>query len=198
MLARVSHIEAFRQWRDDESATAEDLVERLNAPATESMAAGTAFHRALELAEDGEYETLQANGFTFHVDADIDLQLPSIRELRASRHYGELEITGCVDATVGRRIDDHKTTGSFDPDRYLDGCSWKFYLDIFGADIFRWNVFVIRAHRSKARTYDVVDQHTLEQFRYPGLHEDCAALAHAYFETAVALSIPSYQFAEAA
>lgn len=175
MRARVSNIEAFRQWRDDEEATPADLVARLTSfAATPQMLAGTAFHKALELAPDGDHAVLYANGYTFQLP-DATLVLPSIREIRAFGTYGGLTVTGRLDALEGKRVDDHKTTARFDAERYLAGYPWRFYLDIFDADVFRWNVFEIR--ELKPKVYEVSEPQTLETYRYPGMHEDCARLA---------------------
>jgi hypothetical protein len=177
MLFRVSEVEAFRQWRDDEEAELGDLLARLRGdmPPSENMLAGTAFHRALELAPLGDFEELNANGRRFLIECDIALELPRIRELRASKAYGPIVVTGCVDALDALRIDDHKTTSRFDPDRYLEGCQWRFYLDIFGARVFRWNVFEMRAIED--RVYSVFAFHRLEQHAYPAMHDDCERLA---------------------
>lgn len=186
MIARVSNIEAFRRWSLDEDQTAEDLVRWLTTDnPSEAMLAGTAFHQALEDAEPGEYAKLEANGYVF-ILPDIELALPNVRELRAYRKYGPITVTGQVDALHGKRIEDHKTAASFRPDGYLEGCQWRFYLDLFGADVFRWNVFEIKPVMGHAKTYEVRGMHTLEQFRYPGLHEDCMDLALAYHEFAAA------------
>jgi hypothetical protein len=75
-------------------------------------------------------------------------------------------------------VEDHKTTGRFDPERYLSGYQWRLYLDIFGADLFRWNVFEIKA-TDDPLTWDVFAQHTLEQYRYPAMSADCARLGAA-------------------
>ena len=182
MLARVSHIESFRQWREDEGASVDDLVRRLTSHSpSEAMLAGTAFHAAIERAQYGTHDTLYANGYTFHLP-DAELVLPAVRELRGYRSYGPLIVTGCVDAHAGTRIDDQKTTGRFDPERYLTGCAWRFYLDIFGADLFRWNVFEIDEVKSKV--YQVREPHTLTAYRYPGMHEECARLAADFYEFA--------------
>lgn len=190
MLARVSSLESFRRWREDEDQTVDDLVHWLtHDEPSEQMLAGTAFHAALETAEPGEYATLSALGFTFHLP-DGELVLPTIRELRAYGQYGPLQVTGQVDGLLGLRVDDHKTTSRFDPDRYLGGYQWRFYLDIFEADVFRWNVFEIR--EIKPRVYEVSDPQTLEAYRYPGMHEDCARLAADFHEFAVA-HLPAQQ-----
>lgn len=181
MLTRVSNIETFRRWRQDEDSTAEDLIARLtDFVPTEPMLAGTAFHKALEDATPGEYDQLQAMGYTFLLP-DAELALPDIRELRTFGSYGPLRVTGCVDALYGKRVEDHKTTATFRPDGYLEGCQWRFYLDLFGADIFRWNVFELTAVKGCDKTYQVKPPQLLEQCRYPSLHDDCMALAADFY-----------------
>lgn len=189
MLARVSNIEAFRYWRDDEDSTPSDLVARLTTFApTPQMLAGTAFHAALEHAAPGDYDTLHAHGYTFQMPTGT-LVLPSVRELRLFGAYGPLTVTGCVDATTGKRVDDHKTTARFDAERYLAGYPWRFYLDLTGADVFRWNVFEIR--ELEPMVYEVSEPQTLETYRYPGMHEDCARLAGEFYEFA-RVHMPDY------
>lgn len=181
MLARVSNIEAYRQWRENDQSV-EDLVRWITTDnPTPAMLAGTAFHKALETAADGEHSMLEANGHTFLLP-DAELHLPAIRELRGYKAYGPLTVTGQVDALEGLRVDDHKTTSRFDPERYLSGCQWKFYLDIFGADVFRWNVFELR--EVGPLTFQVGEPHTLEAYRYPGMRADCAALASEFHDFA--------------
>ena len=191
MLARVSSIESFRRWRLDEEATPADLVARLTdfAP-TEAMKAGTAFHAALEVAKPGDYDRLEANGYTFLLP-DSSIGLTTIRELRASKQYGPLLVTGKLDGLHGKRVEDHKTTGSFNPYGYFEGCQWRFYLDIFDADVFRWNVFVITPVPKLDKTYNVKPPQLLEQCRYPGMHDDCMDLARDFHEFA-AQFMPHY------
>lgn len=181
---RVSNIEAFRQWRDDYEAELSDLVQRVTGefPPTEAMQAGTAFHKALELAGDGFTDTLEADGYRFFIDCDVTLELAAIREIRASKTYMvdglPFIVSGQLDAIEGKRIDDHKTTSRFDPERYLDGYQWRLYLDIFGADVFRWNVFEVKqeAVLPDMQEWTVTAAHRIEQHRYPDLGEDCARI----------------------
>lgn len=183
MLARVSNIEAFRRWREDEDQTAEDLVRFITVDQpTEAMQAGTAFHKALELAPEGKHEMLSANGYTFHLPDDGVVELPSIRELRAYGRYGGLNVTGQVDGLHGRLIIDHKTTARCDPERYLAGCQWKYYLDIFGADVFRWHIFEVK--EIAPLEYDVAPPQVLTAYRYPEMRAYCEQLAGAYLEFA--------------
>ena len=182
MLARVSNIDAFRRWRDNEDQGLDDLIRFITVDApTPRMLAGTAFHKALELAQPGEYDTLYADGYTFHLPEGT-LALPTIRELRAFGNYGPLQVTGQVDGLHGKRVEDHKTTERFDAERYLEGYQWRYYLDLFGADVFCWNVFEIR--EVKPLVYHVADVQVLTEYRYPGMHRDCERLAAAYYEFA--------------
>lgn len=189
MLARVSNLDAFRRWRDNEDQTVDDLVRWLTVDApSPAMLAGTAFHKALEEAQPGDYDTLYANGYTFHLP-DAELVLPPIRELRAFGTYAGLQVTGCVDCLSGKRVEDHKTTSRFDPERYLEGFQWRYYLDLLDADVFRWNVFEIR--EVKPMVYQVADPQTLETYRYPGMRDDCERLAAEFAEFA-AIHLPDY------
>jgi len=189
MLARVSNIEALRQWKNwqplydgQEEPTVEDLVRFITVDEpSEAMKAGTAFHAALELAKDGDYASFEANGYRF-ILPDAEISLPSIREMRAYGQYGGLTVTGQVDAVEGRIVTDHKTTGRFDPERYLNGCQWKFYLDLFEADEFRWNIFEIK--EVEPLVYRVSAPHVLKAYRYPEMHQHCAVLAADYLSFA--------------
>lgn len=179
---RVSRVEAFRQWEaNDESdwndskrmlATLRDEDEE-----TDRMRAGKAFHLALELGQSGDM--ICADGYTFPIRADISIDLPEVRELRAEKVYivddQPILITGQVDGIDGLRIDDHKTTGRFDAERYLQSYQWRLYLDIFAASKFRWNVFEI-GETNDPMVWEVFGAHRLEQYRYPALGDDCQAL----------------------
>ena len=182
MKWRVSQVEAFRKFEADEEADTGEFIAELQfgIPASPAMQAGTALHQALELAVTGvTVKEMAALGHVFTFRGDFEVRLPVIREVRASKAYvvdGEpIVISGQVDGIEGLRIDDHKTTARFDPDRFLSGYQWRLYLDIFGASHFRWNVFEM-AEQDQPGHYEVFAQHTLEQFRYPSLPADCHAL----------------------
>lgn len=177
MRLSATDLDAFRYWRDNEDADLDALIAQLRrelAP-TEPMLAGTAFHRALECApyEDAT-DTLTANGYTFRMELDAELDMPQIRELKATR---EMVVDGvqvtlvCVADTVnGLRIEDHKLTSRFDADRYLAGYQWRVNLLVFDAQEFRWNAF--EATQQEPGLYVVHAMHKLTATRYPGLEED--------------------------
>lgn len=195
MYHRVSSVEAFRQWEADDDADTDALIASIRglSEPSQAMRAGTAFHKILENAADTVHGPVEIDGFRFLFPAELEISLTQVRELRASKVYtvdGEpITISGQVDAIDGLRIEDHKTTGRFDADRYLAGYQWRLYLDIFGADVFRWNVFEIKEVESTGDSfgfdapppeYEVCAQHTLEQFRYPNLGADCQALVERF------------------
>lgn len=174
---RVSQAETFRRWLEDPDAEMGWLLNQLvSDEPTEAMLRGTAFHKALEVAVDSAVDRVDSNGYTFLFDCDITLSLPKTREIRLRKNYGGIFISGQVDGIDGNLIIDHKTTQHLDAERYFAGYQWRFYLDIFRANAFRWNVFELA--ESEDREYVVRAFHVLEQFRYPGMEEDCRALAH--------------------
>lgn len=178
MDLRVSttEIDLLRRFYDEDEADLADLVRQLRRlmPSTEAMEAGSALHKALETAEPGDHKGFVQDGFTFSFETDVEIQLPAIREMKATATI-EVEDTtvtlvGKVDAIHGRKVFDHKFTARFDADRYLDSYQWRIYLELFGADAFQWNIFV--AIESAPRNYLIRDFHTLTMHRYPGMRED--------------------------
>ena len=182
----VTDLDAYRYFRENENVELGDFLAQMRRETdpTEAMRAGTAFHKALELANDGEYAALEADGHHFAIAEDIELFLPAIREMKATKEYsfGDIIVTlvGKVDAICGRTVYDHKFTKRFDPDRFLSGYQWRAYLDIFEADRFEWNVFEGRARSSRdpgepmngVNEYFVTRFHPLAADRYPGLRKD--------------------------
>ena len=177
MRMSATDLDAFRYWRDNEDADLGALVSQLRRelPPTEPMLAGTAFHKALELApyEDAT-DTLTADGYTFRMELDAVLDMPAIRELKATREMvvdGEPVTLVCVADTVnGQRIEDHKLTSRFDADRYLASYQWRVNLLVFDAQEFRWNAF--EAQQVEPGLYAVRALHQLSAVRYPGMEED--------------------------
>jgi hypothetical protein len=174
----ASDIDAYRYYRESEDLSLADFLDRLRrvTPPTPSMLAGTALHKALENAEAASHSTLRADGYTFQVECQANIDLPDIRECKATRDYriGDVDVTlvGKVDAILGKRIDDHKFTSRWDAERFLNSYQWRLYLEIFNADEFRWNVFEGRADRDDPQTYLVTSIQSLRTFRYPGMAED--------------------------
>lgn len=195
MLTRVSNIEAYRRWLSweprfdgDEEPTLDELVRMLTTDEpSEAMMAGTAFHAALEKAQHGEHSEFSANGYRFELP-DAEIELPEIREMRAFKVYDGLSVSGKVDCLNGTVVHDHKTTSRVDLERYMEGCQWRFYLDIFEANTFRWNIFEIKELEPKV--YRVSPPQILTAYRYPELSTDCHRHASEYLEFATRMGLP--------
>lgn len=186
----ASDIDAFRYFMESEDAALGDLLAQLRreTPPTEAMMAGTALHSALEASEPGEHGEMSANGYTFVFEAEGEIDIPAIREVKAE---GEYLVDGCtvtlvgkVDAVHGRRVDDHKFTSRYDGERFLNSYQWRVYLDLFDADEFRWNVFEGRQDRDDPKRYVIRAMHGLKMHRYPGMREDVERQLSAFVDFA--------------
>lgn len=172
----ATDIDQLIYFRNEDEMELAELIARLKhlMPSSEAMQAGSAFHSALEVAGEGDYDSLAFDGFGFSFETDVEVDLPQIREMKATRVYivDDVEVTlvGKVDAINGRRIVDHKFTAKFDPDRYLESYQWRIYLEVFNADAFRWNVF--EARESAPKNYIIRAVHKLDMHRYPAMGDD--------------------------
>lgn len=187
---RVSNLAAYARWKHQEKDDFRWLEKNIFfSESSEAADRGTAFHKALETALEGEYQTVEANGYTFAFTCAAEITLPKLRETRRAKDYGGIIVTGQCDGLEGKLIIDHKTvSGGFDAEYHLDGWQHRLYLDIFGADRFDWHVWEVGEMKGKtndpeadetssARGYEVYGHHLLTQYRYPDLEADCRNLA---------------------
>jgi uncharacterized protein YukE len=176
----ATDIDALRYFLADEEGDLAELLAQLRrqTPPTPAMLAGTAFHKALESFDQGFTAQIEALEHTFNLEIDDELDLPALREMKASREYvvDDVVVTlvGKVDAVLGKRIDDHKLTSSFDAERFMAGYQWRIYLEVFGADEFRWNVFEGAAIAGQERVWKIRSLNKLTMHRYPGMGDDIA------------------------
>jgi hypothetical protein len=134
------------------------------------MAAGEAWHRVLEsddplpadpdlrpddMASLTEYQggvTVGFGEFSFDAEAVSRARLvrgPGLMEVTGRKIYstehGPVLVKGTADHVHGRRIRDAKTKfGDPDPRDYELSLQWRFYLDIFDADQFTYDLFEFR------------------------------------------------------
>lgn len=175
---RVSNLAAYARWKATETDGIGWLYDSIfKSESNEAMSRGTAFHKALETALEGEYTTVEAMGYTFAFTCEVELYLPKTREVRRSKDYGGIIVSGQCDGIEGKRIIDHKTVSQFDAEYHLDGWQHRFYLDIFEADRFDWHIWEVGAMKDDPRCYEVYGHHLLTQYRYPAIEEDCRNLA---------------------
>ena len=186
-IVRVSTLEGFRWWQNSDLDW-EWYLNREKEGANEKMLAGTAFHEFMETIPSGEFDSFQQDGHTFVFDCSVDVALPQISEIRTSKQYGNLTVTGKCDGLSGLTISDYKLIigHAIDGEQYMESYQWRYYLDLFEANIFRYIVFEAREMEGESPDssyYKITDVHTLLQYRYPGLRDDCERLAKEFSET---------------
>ena len=179
MTATVSRLSSFRYWRGNEEATTEDWLNELNAPPNHRMDVGAAFQTVLEnLSVGGEFANCTADGISFNFKCDA--AIPQLNPVYGRKDYGQVLVSGKAGIVDGKRVEVFKTTKRFEAEKRQDDYQWRLLLDLFDADEFVWNIFVIAPNNPDETSYDVVDYHRLTATRYPGLHDDCVSLVNDY------------------
>jgi hypothetical protein len=179
----VSNIDRFRRYLDgygDLDSLIADLTRKT--PSTEPMLRGKAWASAMEHLKSGEHEVIQSEGYRFIFKCYGEIPACSLRELTVFGEYGEMGVVGRCDRIYGPVVEDDKTSSFIDIEEYIDGYQWRFYLDMFDADIFRWRIWCMK--EVKPKTWIVEDTCVFEQYRYPSLHDDCMSLAQEFHEFA--------------
>lgn len=180
-MIRISatNLEAVRRWKDDPDRELADLLAylRREVPPTDAMRAGTALHKVLELAQEGEtLERVEMDGFTFDFQLEGELALPVLREVKLEKVVNirgiPVTLVGVVDAMEARRIYDHKLTGRIDAENYTDSLQWRAYLEWFEADLFTYNLFEKYEPAGEPGTFVIKSFAPIDFFRYPGMHLD--------------------------
>lgn len=152
MQIRVSTIESFRRVLLTEYGDEAALIEYIRAgqegKPNWKMRAGTAWHMILAGDRNpvDDADMIHEDGFAFDVeaaDAAVAHIGPGIPELTGYWPINSgVEIKGTCDLINGLTISDHKTKFStIDARDYENSLQWKFYLTIFGANCFRYNLF---------------------------------------------------------
>lgn len=187
----VTDVDQWRWWLG-EDLPIEALRARLQRKDQPGEAArvGTAWHRALELARDGEsLECIRSQGYTFSVLTDAEIALPPVRETRVQWLLDvdgvSVDIRGRLDGIDAHEVTDHKTGASFDPERLLSAWQWRIYLCMTARRIFRWNHFTLRQRRGLPH-YDVVEVNTLRAYLQPHTEAEVRAMLAEFARFALA------------
>jgi hypothetical protein len=184
---RASRLDEFRRYLSGETFggeeyTPEMFVDRLTSfEATPKMLAGTAVHRALELAGTGELISAEQLGWKIVFDLDATLDLPTLREVELSRTHDGVTLYGRVDSITGTTVRDFKTTQAFDADRYAESYQWRAYLWMSGRERFVYELLKAKVDEANA-VVTLNDYARLTFARYPGLDRDVTSLIEDYAE----------------
>lgn len=114
----------------------------------------------------------------------------AFHEIRQYKDYGDAVVTGCADMIDGIEIRDIKTKFSPPSDTsYVDSCQWRFYMDLFGADTFHFDLFLFNGYNKERHGYDVrglslTRREPITVYRYAGMEQDNANLLNQFLSWA--------------
>ena len=113
----------------------------------------------------------------------------AFHEIREYKDYGRAVVTGCADVIDGIEIRDIKTKYSPISDKdYIDSCQWRFYLDLFEANVFHFDLFEFKGydkdkHKGDVRGLPLVPYSpSITCYRYPQMELDNAALLNEFID----------------
>lgn len=190
MRISTTTLESFRlymqpeqEWMDEAALLATIRGEFTPTPAVEL---GKAFGQVLETPDlflvPGGYRC----GEQFFSDAIMSPALAlmdrrGVFEAKAAKEYGPCTVVARADQIVGARLIEHKTTlGTFDIDKYLASCQWRFMTDIFEPLSITYHVFLLSEERDGSIGLRGIESFSL--YPYAALHEDCCDLVRRFAE----------------
>ena len=188
MRISVTAIDSLRYLLSTDKTLDEILADmRGEVEATDAMKAGQAFHQILEYPPSEELDVVECDGYRFEFAVEGEIALPPIRELKAELPLTvrgiPVTLVGKVDGLHGKRVDDHKLTGSFSAEKYMDAFQWRAYLHAFNGDSFRYNVFTASQIKSSdIPTYRVRHFDQLTFNRYIGIERDVMRMLTDYVD----------------
>ena len=200
----VSNIDKYAAYLNDEDYPLDLLLRDLRGqtPRTPAMERGHAFAVAMEhVAEADRNDLLTAEGHAFAFTCDAEIEAWPRRELKAEKDYGGIIVSARCDRLHGKVIADDKSTSHFSGDagveKYIDKWQPRFYMDIFGATSFVWNIWETREieitepHEYPGIKYawEVFNHHVFTLPRYPAMEDDCRNFALEYKTFAAAMGL---------
>lgn len=218
-LVRTTAIEAFRRYlangdNDYYEITEQSVIDSVTGEfkGSEYTRIGTAFHSVVQYGEpsydgpqdgcmiDVDDHAVRFNEKQLKIALDYRNEHPNAyHEYRGYRDYGRAIVTGCADMIDGVEIRDIKTKYSTPSDAdYINSCQWRYYLDIFGADVFHFDLFVFNGYKKEKHGYDVrgleLTRHTppITCYRYPEMENDNLALLNQFMDWAEARGLTKY------
>lgn len=91
------------------------------------------------------------------VALDYKNQYPdAFHEIREYMDMGDVVITGCADMIDEFELRDIKTKFSFpDDSAYTDSAQWRYYMEMFGAETFHFDLFIFDDYKKEKHVMDV-------------------------------------------
>lgn len=127
----------------------------------------------------------------------------AFHEIRLYKDFGDAVITGCADMIDGVEIRDIKTKYSYPSDAdYINSCQWRFYLQLFNADVFHFDLFIFEGYDKDKHGYDVRGlplkryEPSITCYHYDGMEQDNMNLLHSFLEWAEYRNLTKYLLKE--
>lgn len=180
----VTMLDTYVYGMANEDMSSEQLAYELFARKKPSLAmrVGTSFHRFLEKGQLAPQLLAIPDQYGFHFilpdDLNGTIELGAIREhVYEWPIFDNVVLVGKIDAETPYKVIDHKLTGCFDPERYMDSLQWRAYLAMRGKAHFSYQVF---EHSGLPEQPDglghypvlIKDYHRLDQYAYAGMQDD--------------------------
>lgn len=216
-IVRATMLEKFRRFINDVSSydTEQSVIDAIcgEFKGNEYTKVGTAFHKVVEVGNPSCCKRVD-DGYEFDIEGQSVLldykqcqtaldyrneHIGAFHEIRRYKDYGRAIVTGCADMIDGLEIRDIKTKYSTPSDAdYINSCQWRYYLDIFGADVFHFDLFVFHGYNKDKHGYDVrgleLTRHTppITCYRYPEMESDNLKLLNEFMDWAESRDLTEY------
>jgi hypothetical protein len=190
MRISVGKLDRFRLFKNGVKDY-DELVSELKGEQGDNqyMKIGRAFHKImecpLECKHNGYYEY---DGIRFYNIADYiprevhsPLWIPEEKMVyRTTACAKEIELVGIADVLYGDIVRDYKTTfKSIDDDKYYNSYQWRYYLWMFEANEFIYDVYQLKGKKGE---YDVRRYESFNIPRYPNIGKDCRELLEEFVD----------------
>lgn len=199
MRLSVTTVEAYRLWREGDWMALETLEAQIRreAPETERMLRGKAFHAVIEDPDGTLREALgevnyESGGFHFSGEG-IERVLALMPrdgtpEVKATTDIDGITLVAKADGLHGLDVYEAKLTARINVDSYLESFQWRAYLKIFHAMRARYVI----AQGSDGEFVRIGDVMPMDLYRYPKLDDDVRRLMNECADFIVKRNLDSY------
>ena len=148
----------------------------------EPARAGIAFHKLIEDIHFGRQPDWEL--FTF--DANFEIPRVDVMEMPIMRQFGDVTLSGRVDAVRGKQLIDFKTGKNINLERLGDSLQWRCYMAMLPEmETFRFESFRLVINKRKPHgggRWHIDDHKSMEMRRYDGLEDDVTSEVNEYAE----------------
>jgi hypothetical protein len=190
MRISATQIEAYRLFMTGDWMIEQELLDSISGKFVPNhrVNLGSAFGQVLEdpdayLVPGGFRIAVNGEMFEFGMDvmepclAVVDRS--GVFEAKTVKAYGDCDVVSKADHLLGADLSEFKTTlSSFDADKYMASCQWRFMADAFQPRRIAYFVFCLYE-----ATNGVIELRSIERlplYPYAELHNDCAALVREF------------------